>query len=103
MAQPITVTIPHQLGAAEARRRIDAGFADFAQKMGNAPGALERRWEGDRLAFTLTSFGQAISGHVSVAAAAVTVELILPGFLAMIASKVKGRLQREGQLLLEKK
>ena len=103
MAQPLTVTIPHQLGVAEARRRIDIGFADFAQKMGNAPGALERRWEGDRLSFSLTSFGQAISGYVTVAAASVTIELLLPGFLAMLASKVKGRLQREGQLLLEKK
>ena len=39
MSQPVTVTIPHQLGAAEARRRIDNGFADFARHMGNAPGA----------------------------------------------------------------
>jgi len=103
MSQPITVTIPHQLGAAEARRRIDQGFSDFAARMGNAPGALERSWQGDRLNFALTSFGQAISGHVSVAAASVTIELVLPGFLAMIASKVKGTLKREGQLLLEKK
>ena len=103
MSQPITVTIPHQLGAAEARRRVDQGFADFAKHLGNAPGAIERRWDGDRLSFSLTSFGQAISGYVNVAEAAVTVELLLPGFLAMIAGKVKGRLQREGQLLLEKK
>ena len=33
----------------------------------------------------------------------VTVELLLPGFLAMLANKVKGTLKREGQLLLEKK
>jgi hypothetical protein len=29
--------------------------------------------------------------------------VLLPGFLAMLANKVKGRLKREGQLLLEKK
>lgn len=103
MSQPITVTIPHQLGAAEARRRVDQGFADFAKHLGNAPGAIERRWQGDKLSFALTSFGQAISGYVDVAETSVTVELLLPGFLGMIASKVKGRLQREGQLLLEKK
>ncbi|HEY0435375.1 MAG TPA: polyhydroxyalkanoic acid system family protein [Phenylobacterium sp.] len=103
MAQPVTVTIPHQLGAAEAKRRIDQGFADFAQRMGNAPGALERSWQGDRLSFSISSFGQAISGHVTVEAASVTIELILPGLLAMIASKLKGTLKREGQLLLEKK
>ena len=103
MSQPITVAIPHQLGVAEARRRVDQGFADFAKHLGNAPGAIERRWDGDRLSFSLTSFGQAISGFVSVAETNVTVEVLLPGFLGMIAGKVKGRLQREGQLLLEKK
>jgi hypothetical protein len=103
MSQPVTVTIPHQLGAAEARRRIDQGFADFARHLGNAPGAVERSWQGDRLSFSLTSFGQAISGYVTAGETQVTVEVLLPGFLAMLANKVKGTLKREGQLLLEKK
>jgi len=103
MSQPVTVIIPHQLGVTEARRRIDLGFADLARHLGGAPGALERSWQGDRLSFALTSFGHAISGYVSVEAASVTVEVLLPGFLAMIASKVKGTLKREGQLFLEKK
>lgn len=103
MSQPVTVTIPHQLGVAEARHRIDLGFADLARHLGSAPGALERSWQGDRMNFALTSFGNAISGSVSVEAAQVTVEVLLPGFLAMLASKVKGTLKREGQLLLEKK
>jgi hypothetical protein len=103
MSQPVTVTIPHQLGAAEARRRIDQGFADFAARLGNAPGSVERSWQGDTLNFALTSFGQALSGRVIVSDAQVVVEVLLPGFLAMLANKVKGRLKREGQLLLEKK
>lgn len=103
MSQPVTVTIPHQLGAAEARRRIDQGFADFARHMGNATGTVERSWQGDTLVFALTSFGQALSGRVLVAETQVTVELLLPGFLAMLANRVKDALKREGQLLLEKK
>jgi hypothetical protein len=103
MSQPVTVTIPHQLGAAEARRRIEQGFADFARHLGQAPGAVEHSWGGDTLVFTLSSFGQAVSGRIFVAERLVTVEVLLPGFLAMLANRVKGRLQREGQLLLEKK
>ncbi|MFL5297187.1 MAG: polyhydroxyalkanoic acid system family protein [Phenylobacterium sp.] len=103
MSQPVTVTIPHQLGAAEARRRIDQGFADFARHLGNAAGAVERSWQGDKLNFSLTSFGQAVSGYVTAGETQVTVEVLLPGFLAMLANKVKGTLKREGQLLLEKK
>jgi len=34
---------------------------------------------------------------------AVKMEVDLPPFFAMIADKVKGRLKKEGQLMLEKK
>jgi hypothetical protein len=97
------VTIPHQLGAAEARRRIDQGFADFARHLGNAPAAVERAWQGDTLSFALSSFGQAVSGRIAVAETQVTVEILLPGVLALLANRMKGALQREGQLLLEKR
>jgi len=103
MSKPISVTIPHQLGRAEARKRVDEGFGDLARHLGGAAGALDKRWEGDRLSFALTSFGQSISGYVLVEDAAVTVEVLLPGFLAMIAGKVQGTLRKEGQLLLTRK
>src|SRR5215472_17333487 len=102
MTRSVTVTIPHQLGAAEARRRIDEGFATFTRRLGNAPGAVEHNWQGDTLNFALTSFGQALSGRVVVAPAQVTVEVLLPGFLGMLAGRVRGVLRREGRLLLEK-
>ena len=100
MSKPVTVSIPHQLGLAEARRRVDAGFADLSRHLGAAAGALEKSWVGDRLSFRLQSMGQAISGHVAVSDSAVAIEVLLPGFLAMIAGKVRGTLQKEGQVLL---
>ena len=103
MSKPISVTIPHQLGRVEACRRIDEGFADFSRHLGGAAGALDKKWDGDRLSFALTSMGQSISGYVAVADAVVTIEVLLPGFLAMVAGKVQGTLQKEGQLLLTRK
>ena len=103
MSNPITVTVPHQLGRVEARKRIDEGFADLSRHLGGSTGALDKAWEGDRLNFSLTSFGQSITGHVAVADTEVAVEVLLPGFLAMIAERVRGTLQKEGQLLLTKK
>src|SRR4051812_8770340 len=103
MAQPVTVSLPHQLGRVEARRRVDVGFADLSRHLGGSAGALEKHWDGDRLSFALTSFGQAVSGYVNVEDAVVTVEVLLPGILGMIANKVRGTLKREGQLLLTKK
>ena len=103
MSRAITVSIPHALGRAEARRRIDEGFGDFSRHLGGGAGALSKSWTGDRLDFSLQAMGQAISGFLDVADDAVRVEVLLPGFLAMIAGKVKGTLQKEGHLLLEKK
>jgi len=101
MNKAITVSIPHQLGRAEARRRIEDGFGDFSRHLGG--GGLTKAWTGDRLDFSLQAMGQAITGFLDVADDVVRVEVLLPGFLTMIAGKVKGTLQKEGQLLLTKK
>ncbi|MEO8113679.1 MAG: polyhydroxyalkanoic acid system family protein [Phenylobacterium sp.] len=103
MSKTVTVNIPHELGRVEARRRIDAGFGQLASHMGAAVSILSQRWDGDRLGFSLQIMGQAISGVVEVAEASVKLELLLPDLLGLIASKLKGRLQTEGQLLLLKK
>jgi len=102
MSKAVTLTIPHDLGRAEARRRIDGGFGDLARHLGGM-GSVTKTWEGDRLSFSFSVMGQAISGTVDVAETMVRLEVLLPGLIGMIASKVKGRLQKEGQLLLEKR
>ena len=102
MSKAVTVNIPHDLGRAEARRRIEAGFSDLSRHLGGL-GAVSKSWEGDRLSFAFAAMGQAISGSVDVADRAIRLEVLLPGLLAMMAGKLKGRLQKEGQLLLEKK
>ena len=102
MSKAVTVTIPHELGRAEARRRVDAGFGDLSRHLGGL-GAVTQSWEGDRLSFSLAMMGQAIAGAIDVTDHAVRLEVLLPNLLALIADKVKGRLQKEGQLLLEKK
>ena len=103
MTAPLTLNIPHQLGRAEARRRIETGFA---RSLGGVPGglgAISQRWEGDRLVFSVVALAQTITGFVDVADAAVTMEIHLPGVLGLIASGFRSRLQKAGQLLLEKK
>ena len=102
MNKAITVAIPHQLGRAEARRRIEEGFGDFSRRLGGA-GGVSKSWDGDRLNFTLQAMGQQVAGVLDVADDAVRVEVILPGFLGMIAGKIKGTVQKEGHLLLGNK
>jgi hypothetical protein len=47
--------------------------------------------------------GQTVVGRLDVLENSVHVELDLPGFLAAIANKVKGKIAKGGQILLEKK
>jgi len=103
MATPISISIPHQLGRTEARRRIETGFASIVGQLPGSGGTYVERWDGDRLTFSVTGLGQTVSGVVDVLDAAVAMEIVLPGVLGMIASALKGRLHKAGQLLLTKK
>ena len=102
MSKAVTVTIPHELGRGEARRRVETGFGDLSRQLGGL-GAVTKAWDGDRMSFSFAALGQAISGSIDVADRAVRVEVLLPNLLALMAGKVKGQLQKEGQVLLEKK
>jgi hypothetical protein len=102
MATPITVSIPHQLGRAEARRRIETGFAKIVHLVPGSAGAYSERWDGDRLTFGIAAMGQTVAGVIDVLDAAVTMEIELPGVLGLIAGGLKDRLQKVGQRLLTK-
>jgi putative polyhydroxyalkanoate system protein len=99
MSKPVVVSIPHELGQAEARRRIDEGVTRLTDQIG-AVGEVQKSWRGDVLHFSLQAIGQTVSGSIAVEPREVRLEVNLPGIFAMIANKVKGRLRTEGQLLL---
>jgi len=103
MTTPITVSIPHQLGRAEARRRIETGFAKMLHVLPGGTGHCSERWDGDRLVFSVAALAQTVAGVIDVGDTAVTMEIQLPGVLGLIASGLKDRLQKAGQLLLTKK
>ena len=103
MATPITVTLPHQLGRAEARRRIENGFGKIAQALPGGAGTSSQRWEGDRLVFAVGALGQTVSGVIDVHDTAVRMEIQLPGVLGLLAGGLKDRLRKAGTLLLTRK
>jgi len=102
MSTPISITIPHQLGRVEARRRIETGFASLVRQLPGG-GTCQEHWDGDELSFSVGGMGQTISGVIDVLDAAVTIKIELPGIFGAIASALKGRLEKAGQLLLTKK
>jgi hypothetical protein len=103
MSTPITITVPHKLGAVEARQRIDDGFGQIERQFGGNLANVEKRWSGDRLDFSARVLGQELKGWMLVAASEVRMEVLLPGILGVIAGKIRGGLQKQGQILLEDK
>ena len=103
MPTPISLSVPHQLGRTEARRRIETGFSNIVRQLPGGGGSCIERWDGDRLTFSVKGLGQSISGVVDIHDATVTMEIELPGVLGLIANGLKTQLQKAGQLLLTKK
>lgn len=105
MARPVTVTISHDLGKEEARRRITEGFSKLGGAMsGGAFLSFSQEWTGgDQLSFAAKGLGQNITGKVDIFPQHVRIEATLPGLLATIAETITGRMEKEGRLLLEKK
>jgi hypothetical protein len=103
MPRPVVIDIAHELGQAEARRRLESGFGRLRDQLGVRMLALEERWEGERLHFSARAIGQTVAGRVDVMEKTVRIELDLPWALAALATTMQDRLRSAGTLLLEKK
>ncbi|ACL56468.1 polyhydroxyalkanoic acid system family protein [Methylobacterium nodulans] len=104
MAKPLVVVIPHQLGLAEAHRRLDGGIGEakaLLQKAGLS--MADASWEGERLSFVVGALNQKVDGHIDVAEDTVRVEVNLPRILSLFASKVQQVIGHNGTKLLTKK
>jgi hypothetical protein len=104
MAKPLIVEIPHDLGLAEARRRIADGITQADGLFAQAGIAVDTMaWTDDRLDFAMAAMGQKVDGQVDVRAETVRVEVRLPLLLALVAQQIQKRVGKEGNLLLTKK
>ncbi len=105
MPRAITVTLNHELGQEEARRRIEHGFVKLKESLsGGANFSFEETWvDDDRLSFHARGMGQKVDGSIDIFPEHVRVEARLPILLAMLAEQITGAVEEEGKLLLEKK
>ena len=102
MAEPVVVTIPHKLGKAEAKRRLQAGFHNVRSTFGEKFVVLDDQWADEHLDFRASLLGQTTTGTVDVADDHVRLEVQLPWVLSILANKAKELVRREGKLMLEK-
>jgi hypothetical protein len=103
MSKALVVSIPHQLGRAEAERRIKSGLATVRTHYSALFHIQEENWTGDRLLFNISTLGQSASGLIDFADDHVRLEVTLPWLLALIAEKLTPAIRKEATLMLEKK
>lgn len=96
----LSVDVPHNLGAAEARRRIANGTG---QLVGRLPvGATAKpTWIGDRLRLDIAALGQEMTASLDVQEKLVRVEVALPPALAFLRPLIEAGIRRTGAELLE--
>ncbi|MBJ6120379.1 polyhydroxyalkanoic acid system family protein [Sphingomonas mollis] len=100
MGQPISLDIPHSLGKAGVRQRLDGGITRITEKIPGG-GHVDHRWEGDTMHFTVSAMGQTIASSATVFEDKVHAVVDLPGFLGLFAGKVRDVIAREAPKLLK--
>ena len=96
----MTLSIPHQLTRAEAKRRIQEQIADLRRQHGHLLTNLQEKWTDDTLKFSATAAGQSVSGQLTVEERVVHLRVALPWLLSMLAGTIKHRIEAEGGKVL---
>jgi hypothetical protein len=96
----MTVVIPHQLGTAEARRRIQEQLAHIQRNPPALLNRLEERWHGDTLDFTVFVAGLSITGQMVIEDRRVRIEVALPWVLGLFVNRIRQVVEKEGRALL---
>jgi hypothetical protein len=63
-------------------------------------GAVQHRWEGETMHFSVTGMGQTVTSRLEIFDDKVHAEINLPPMLALFAEKVRAKLREKGTKLL---
>ncbi len=97
---PISIDLPHRLGAAEAKRRVEQGMGGITRHL--PPGTtVQPSWTGDRLDLAVSAMGQDLRVAVDVQETVVRVQLVLPPALAFFGGAIEAGVRRTGTELLQ--
>jgi hypothetical protein len=103
VSEPITITVGHRLGKAEAVRRLKEGLARTCGQFGPMISVEQETWEGDTLRFRMRTLGQTAAASIEVLDDTLRIEIALPWLLAKAANCLLPILREKVMLLLEKK
>jgi hypothetical protein len=103
MSKSLVVSIPHRLGKEEAVRRVQAGISKARSAFSQHLTQVEETWTNEHLELRLAVLGHRLSGTMDVADDHVRLEVMLPWLLGLLGERTKTLIEKQGQLMLEKK
>jgi hypothetical protein len=89
MSRSISMTVPHDLGTTEAKKRIAERFDVLKREYVDKIGQAEVVWVGDTASLRVAALGQTVTAVIDVRPAEVKIEVELPWLLAAMATKVQ--------------
>ena len=96
------ITIPHSLGAAEAKRRIEVGLPKLAAHIPGG-GALSSEWPAPHtLAMTITALGSKIPVRLEILEAEIKGSLEVPALMKMMQGQVAEFVKISAAKMLDK-
>ena len=96
MGKPLTVTITHSLGAAQAKQRISQGVESLRQQYASQITRADIAWQGDKAALQVGALGQVIHARIDVGEDQLRIEVDLPWLLQKLARPLETFLTRKG-------
>lgn len=96
MAKPLIVTLPHSLGAAQAKQRISDGCERLRQQYASQVSRADIAWRGDQAQVKVVALGQTINARIDVHHDHLLIEVDLPWLLQKLAQPVERFLTRTG-------
>jgi hypothetical protein len=102
MSTPLTVDLPHKLGAEEARRRIERNVGRLSDHI---PGGAQvgSRWDGDRLDLDIGAMGQQVKTQIDIQETVVRMTVMLPPALTFFRGMIEPLIRSQGAAMLEDK
>lgn len=101
MTTPLVIDVPHTLGRAEAKRRMQTRIGELASHVPGGIADVRAAWPGeDRMALDVAALGQTVSATLDVRDDVVQVSLMLPPMLSFMSGAIAQGVRSKGADLL---
>ncbi|WP_020173950.1 polyhydroxyalkanoic acid system family protein [Methyloferula stellata] len=89
MPKTISISLPHDLGTEEAKRRVQDQLERLRKEYVDKVGQSQVNWAGDQAKVDVSALGQAASATIDVLPDTLRIEVELPWVLAALSTRVQ--------------